>query len=89
MIKNRGFSPSFAGGVEVTASQAGNHAIDMGAAALVMADFLGIDYLTIIIAAIVPALAYYLSLFVTVILKHARNMSASDAEDWSILFRID
>ena len=39
-------------------------------------------YLTIIIAAIVPALAYYLSLFVTVIFEaRALNMSASDAED--------
>jgi len=83
MIKNRGFSPSFAGGVEATASTGGQIMPPiMGAAALVMADFLGIDYLTIIIAAIVPALAYYLSLFVTVIFEaRALNMSASDAED--------
>jgi TRAP transporter 4TM/12TM fusion protein len=83
MIKNRGFSSSFAGGVEATASTGGQIMPPiMGAAALVMADFLGIDYLTIIIAAIVPALAYYLSLFVTVIFEaRALNMSASDAED--------
>ena len=83
MIKNRGFSPSFAGGVEATASTGGQIMPPiMGAAALVMADFLGIDYLTIIIAAIVPALAYYLSLFVTVIFEaRALNMSASDSED--------
>ena len=83
MIKNRGFSPSFAGGVEATASTGGQIMPPiMGAAALVMADFLGIDYLTIIIAAIVPALAYYLSLFVTVIFEaRALNMSASDTED--------
>ena len=83
MIKNRGFSSSFAGGVEATASTGGQIMPPiMGAAALVMADFLGIDYLTIIIAAIVPALAYYLSLFVTVIFEaRALNMSASDTED--------
>ena len=83
MIKNRGFSPSFAGGVEATASTGGQIMPPiMGAAALVMADFLGIDYLTIIIAAIVPALAYYLSLFVTVIFEaRALNMGASDTED--------
>ena len=83
MIKKRGFSPSFAGGVEATASTGGQIMPPiMGAAALVMADFLGIDYLTIIIAAIVPALAYYLSLFVTVIFEaRALNMNASDAED--------
>lgn len=67
MIKRRGFSPAFAGGVEATASTGGQIMPPiMGAAALVMADFLGIDYLLIIIAAIVPALAYYLSLFATV-----------------------
>ena len=83
MIKNRGFSPSFAGGVEATASTGGQIMPPiMGAAALVMADFLGIDYLTIIIAAIVPALAYYLSLFVTVIFEaRALDMHASDDEE--------
>ena len=35
----------------------------MGAAALVMADFISISYLTIIIAAIVPALAAAMPLF--------------------------
>ena len=90
MIKNRGFSSSFAGGVEATASTGGQIMPPiMGAAALVMADFLGIDYLTIIIAAIVPALAYYFSLFVTVIFEaRALNMSASDTEDQTqLLFR--
>ena len=88
MIKNRGFSPSFAGGVEATASTGGQIMPPiMGAAALVMADFLGIDYLTIIIAAIVPALAYYLSLFVTVIFEaRALNMSASDTEELEPIF---
>ena len=41
----------------------------MGAAALVMADFISIDYLVIIIAAIVPALAYYASLFSSVVFE--------------------
>ena len=88
MIKNRGFSPSFAGGVEATASTGGQIMPPiMGAAALVMADFLGIDYLTIIIAAIVPALAFYLSLFVTVIFEaRALNMSASDTEELEPIF---
>ena len=88
MIKNRGFSPSFAGGVEATASTGGQIMPPiMGAAALVMADFLGIDYLTIIIAAIVPALAYYLSLFVTVIFEaRALNMSVSDTEELEPIF---
>ena len=70
MIKRRGFRPSFAGGVEATASTGGQIMPPiMGAAALVMADFISIDYLVIIIAAIVPALAYYASLFSSVVFE--------------------
>lgn len=83
LIKRRGFSPAFAGGVEATASTGGQIMPPiMGAAALVMADFISVDYLVIIIAAIVPAIAYYASLFMTVIFE-ARALdvaAASEAE---------
>lgn len=73
MIKQRGFSPSFAGGVEATASSAGQIMPPiMGAAAFVMADLTGISYVTIIVAALVPALAYYASLFTSVIFEARR-----------------
>ena len=73
MIKRRGFSPAFAGGVEATASCGGQIMPPiMGSAALVMADFTGISYLTIIVAALVPALAYYASLFASVIFESRR-----------------
>ena len=73
IIKKRGFTPAFAGGIEATASSAGQIMPPiMGAAALVMSDMTGISYLTIIIAAIVPALAYYSSLFVAVIFESRR-----------------
>lgn len=73
MIKRRGFRPEFAGGVEATASTGGQVMPPiMGAAALVMADFTGISYLTIIICAIIPALAYYGSLFVVVVFESRR-----------------
>ncbi len=73
MIKQRGFSPAFAGGVEATASSAGQIMPPiMGAAAIVMSDLTGISYLTIIIAALVPALAYYISLFTSVVLEARR-----------------
>ena len=83
MIKKRGFKPSFAGGVEATASTGGQIMPPiMGAAALVMADFIGIDYLLIIIAAIVPALAYYASLFTTVVFEaRALNVNAAEEAD--------
>ena len=73
MIKQRGFSPSFAGGVEATASSAGQIMPPiMGAAAFVMSDLTGISYLTIITAALLPALAYYASLFTSVVFEARR-----------------
>jgi TRAP transporter 4TM/12TM fusion protein len=73
MIKKRGFSPAFAGGVEATASSAGQIMPPvMGAAALVMADITEIPYINIIIAALVPALLYYTSLFASVIFESRR-----------------
>ncbi|MEX1215082.1 TRAP transporter permease [Saccharospirillum sp.] len=73
MIRQRGFSPAFSGGIEATASSGGQIMPPiMGAAALVMADFTGISYLTIIVAAAVPALLYYGSLFIAVIFEARR-----------------
>ena len=73
IIKKRGFNPAFAGGVEATASSAGQIMPPiMGAAALVMSDFTGISYLTIILAALIPALAYYASLFTSVVFEARR-----------------
>ena len=81
MIKKRGFEPSFAGGVEATASSAGQIMPPiMGAAALVMADFTGIFYLTIIVAALIPALAYYASLFTSVVFE-ARRLGVEAVPD--------
>lgn len=73
MIQRRGFTPAFAGGVEATASSGGQIMPPiMGAAALVMADFTGISYLTIIVAALIPALFYYASLFAAVVYEARR-----------------
>ena len=81
IIKKRGFEPAFAGGVEATASSAGQIMPPiMGAAALVMADFTGISYLTIIIAALIPALAYYASLFISVVFE-ARKLGIEAVPD--------
>ena len=98
MIKKRGFRPTFAGGVEATASTGGQIMPPiMGAAALVMADFIAIDYLVIIFAAIVPAAAYYASLFTTVVFE-ARSlgveatpetdMDAITIQDWISLILV-
>lgn len=67
MIRKRGFSGDFAGGLESSASAGGQILPPiMGAAALVMADYVGVSYLTVIVAVMVPAIAYYASLFLAV-----------------------
>lgn len=74
MIKKRGFSPTFAAGIEATASSGGQIMPPiMGAAALVMADLTGVGYLNIIVAALFPALFYYFSLFSAVTVESRRQ----------------
>ena len=74
MIKKRGFSPTFAAGIEATASSGGQIMPPiMGAAALVMADLTGAGYINIIIAALFPALFYYFSLFSAVTVEARRQ----------------
>ncbi len=74
MIKRRGFSPAFSAGIEATASSGGQIMPPiMGAAALVMADLTGVGYLNIIVAALLPALFYYFSLFSAVAVEARRQ----------------
>ncbi len=64
MMKKLGYPSHFAGAVEAVASQGGQIMPPvLGAAAFIMMDFLGVSYLTIIKAAIIPALLYYTALF--------------------------
>lgn len=67
MIRKRGFSREFSGGVEAAASTGGQILPPiMGAAALIMADIVGVSYVTVMSAALIPALAYYASLFLAI-----------------------
>ncbi len=67
LIKRRGFSGAFAGAVEAAASTGGQVTPPvMGAAAFLMTQLAGVPYQTICIAALVPAILYYFSLFVSV-----------------------
>lgn len=64
LMKRIGYSATFAGAVEATAACGGVLMPPvMGAVAFVMADFTGIGYARICLAALVPAILYYLSLF--------------------------
>jgi len=73
MIKKRGFSNSFAGGVEAAASTGGQFTPPvMGAAAFMIANLTGEGYLVIAAAALIPAILYYFSLFMAVSVEAAR-----------------
>jgi TRAP transporter 4TM/12TM fusion protein len=67
LMKRSGFPPHFAAGVEATASTGGQIMPPiMGAAAFVMAEFLGVSYGQVVIWAIIPAVLYYMSCFAAV-----------------------
>ena len=60
MMKRIGYRPEFAGAVEASASTGGQIMPPvMGAAAFVMAEFLGVPYLKICLAALVPAILHF------------------------------
>jgi TRAP transporter 4TM/12TM fusion protein len=64
LMKRSGFPPHFAAGVEATASTGGQIMPPiMGAAAFVMAEFLGVGYGQVVIWAIIPAVLYYVACF--------------------------
>ncbi|MCQ2610914.1 MAG: TRAP transporter permease [Treponema sp.] len=70
MMKKLGYKPAFAGAVEAAASTGGQLMPPiMGAAAFLMAESLGMPYLTIVKAAIIPALLYFTGIFMTVHLE--------------------
>jgi TRAP transporter 4TM/12TM fusion protein len=67
MMKRIGYSPSFAGAVEAVASTGGQIMPPiMGAAAFVMAEYLGVGYLTVATMAVVPALLFYVAVYAAV-----------------------
>jgi TRAP transporter 4TM/12TM fusion protein len=64
LMKRSGFPPHFAAGVEAVASTGGQIMPPiMGAAAFVMAEFLGVSYAQVVIWAIIPAVLYYVACF--------------------------
>jgi TRAP transporter 4TM/12TM fusion protein len=74
MMKRAGFQPHFAGAVEATASTGGQIMPPvMGAAAFVMAEFTGLAYITVCKHAFIPALLYFLSVFMAIHFEAIRS----------------
>ena len=67
LMQRIGYRPAFAGAVEAVASTGGQIMPPiMGAAAFVMAEFLGISYLAVAGFALLPAFLYYVAVFLAV-----------------------
>ncbi|WP_352426265.1 TRAP transporter permease [Aminomonas paucivorans] len=67
LMKSVGYKPYFAGAVEAVASTGGQIMPPvMGAGAFILAQFLGVPYIEVALAAIVPALLYYFAVLVQV-----------------------
>ncbi len=67
LMRKIGYRPAFAGAVEAVASTGGQIMPPiMGAAAFVMAEFLGVSYLHVAAAALIPAVLYFLAVFMSV-----------------------
>ncbi|MDY0287322.1 MAG: TRAP transporter permease [Sphaerochaeta sp.] len=67
MMKKTGYKKEFAAAVEAVASTGGQFAPPiMGAVGFVMAEFMGVSYATVLLAACIPAFLYYLTLLFAV-----------------------
>lgn len=74
MMKKLGYHKDFAGAVEAAASTGGQLMPPvMGAAAFLMAEFVGVPYIDIVKAAIIPAMLYFAGVWLGVHFEAKRN----------------
>ncbi|GAA0485510.1 TRAP transporter permease [Salinibacillus aidingensis] len=74
LMKKTGYRNYFAAAVEAVSSAGGQIMPPiMGASAFIIAAYLGVPYMELAVAAIIPAVLYYLSLFLQVDLRARRN----------------
>src|SRR5665647_1230263 len=90
LMKRAGYRPVFAAAIEACASTGGQLMPPvMGVAAFVMAEFLQVPYVDVAIAAVIPAVLYYLALFIQVDLEAARsNIAPMDPSQLPKLSRV-
>ena len=80
MMKKTGYQGEFAGAVEAAASTGGQIMPPiMGAAAFLMAEYVGVPYSNIIVRAILPAILYFTGIFIAVHLE-ARKLGLRGIE---------
>lgn len=83
MMKKAGFRARIAGAIEAAASTGGQLMPPvMGAAAFLIAELLAVPYQNVVVAALIPALLYYFTLFVQIDLEAAKfNIKGIPAKD--------
>ena len=89
MMANRGFRPMFAAGVESAASSGGQIMPPvMGVAAFLLAALTQVGYANVVLAALIPSLFYFGSLFLTVMFE-SRKLNIQPAADQGSADRLD
>lgn len=92
LMKRIGYPSHYAGGVEAVSSTGGCIMPPvMGAAAFVMADIMGVGYAAVVKAALIPALLYYMALFVQIHLRaistDIRGLAFDELPHWQTTVR--
>ncbi len=90
MMKKTGYKPEFAGAVEAASSTGGQIMPPiMGAAAFLMAEYMGVPYIQVAAIAIIPALLYFTGIFCAVHLEakklSLRGMPKEELPKWKFL----
>ena len=90
LMKRVGYKPEFAGAVEPAASTGGQIMPPiMGAAAFIMAEFVGMPYVKIVYAAIIPAFLYFFGVFTAVDLEARKeNLKGLSREELPSFFGV-
>ena len=89
LMKRLKYPGAYAAGVETIASTGGQIAPPiMGTAAFVMAEIVGVNYWFIAMAAVLPAIIFYLGIFLTVhvmaVQKNLGKVSEEELPDWRV-----
>lgn len=90
MMKKTGYRPEFAGAVEAASSTGGQIMPPiMGAAAFLMAEYMGIPYIEVAAKAVIPALLYFTGIFLAVHLEakklQLKGIPRKELPKWSYL----
>lgn len=85
LMKKYGYKNEFAGAVEAASSTGGQMMPPiMGAVAFIMADYIGVPYVRIMLAGILPALLYYIAIFLRVHYNAAHQGLAKPSADIAV-----